>query len=116
MRQTPTISTVSNSTGYARLMLTPTRATAHLLVLLPMAVLLLFCAKVPLPVGHGHIELDENTDPRFVKPDGEGRIGFLQTRGNNVFLNQRPVSGGQTITKGDTIRTGPDSRASIKYG
>jgi hypothetical protein len=115
MPQAPIISTVSYSAGYGRLMLTPTRAGARLLVMLFMAVLLPSCANIPLPVGHGHIELDENTDPRFVKPDREGRIGFLQAMGNNVFLNQRPVSGKRSIKNGDSIRTGPGSRASIKF-
>jgi hypothetical protein len=80
-----------------------------------MLFLLPACETIPLPVGHGHIELDENTDPRFAKPDMEGRIGILRARGNHVFLNQRPVSDRQRITNGDSVRTGPDSRARIKF-
>jgi len=96
-------------------MLTPTGARANLLVILFTAILLPSCTNIPLPVGHGHIELDENTDPRFIKPDKEGRIGLLRARGDNVFLNQRTVSDKQPIMNGDSVRTGPDSRASINF-
>ena len=41
-----------------------------------------------MPVGHGYIELDENTDPRFSKQTAEPgkRIGILKQRGPNVFV------------------------------
>jgi hypothetical protein len=96
-------------------MFIPFKGAIRLLLVPLMLFLLPACKNIPLPVGHGHIELDEKTDPRFAKPDQAGQIGILQARGDNVFLNQRPVSGKQRIMNGDSVRTGRNSRASVHF-
>jgi len=60
------------------------------------------------------VELDENTDPRFVSRSRERIIGILKTDGPNVFVNDRRVSSGTRIANGDHIRTGPRSGARLE--
>lgn len=60
------------------------------------------------------VELDENTDPRFVSRSRERILGILKTDGPNVFVNDRRVSSGTRIANGDHIRTGPRSGARLE--
>jgi hypothetical protein len=69
----------------------------------------------PVMVGHGHIELDENTDPRFSRPDTQGSIGTLNTRGDNVYLNDRTVHGKTYLRNNDKVHTGPASWVRIEF-
>lgn len=72
-------------------------------------------------MGHGYIELDENTDPRFFKQTAPGTtIGQLEVRGREVVLNGQRVDRAQRISDGSHLRTGAGSWAKIhfsgKYG
>ena len=70
----------------------------------------------PIVVGHGFIELDENTDPRIFKQTSDAKpIGMLETRGAQVYLNDRVVRGQAGVSSGDRVRTGPDSLAWIRF-
>jgi hypothetical protein len=63
----------------------------------------------------GIVELDSNTDPRFVHSDWRDFIGVLQARGQNVYLNGAPVRGRTRIFNNAHVRTGPQSRARIDF-
>lgn len=85
----------------------------RLLFLITAVILLPACAN--LPVGHGHVELDENTDPRFTKPGTQGAIARLTAFGRNVYLNNRTVSQYARLMNNDRVHTGPHSLARIKF-
>ena len=102
-----------DATGSGRLREARTqRAVARLLSVVAAASL---CACANLPTGHGFIELDENTDPRFVKQTEPGKpIGSLEARGA-VFLNGRRVSSSSRVSSGDHIRTGAGGWARLRF-
>jgi hypothetical protein len=83
-----------------------------MLLLLTIVSLLPACA---LPVRHGHVELDENTDPKFIKPGTPDAIATLYPRGRNVYLNGGRVTGTPGIMNHGTVHTGPDSWANINF-
>ncbi|MEN8207316.1 MAG: PASTA domain-containing protein [Pseudomonadota bacterium] len=84
-----------------------------MLLLLTTVFLLPACGN--LPVGHGHVELDENTDPRFTKPGTPNAIATLHPRGRNVYLNGGRATGTPRMMNNDTVHTGPDSWAKINF-
>jgi hypothetical protein len=89
------------------------RGVLRLLFLITALILLPACAN--LPVGHGHVELDENTDPRFTKSGTQGAIARLTAFGGNVYLNNRAVSQYARLMNNDRVHTGPHSLARIKF-
>jgi hypothetical protein len=66
----------------------------------------------------GFVELDENTDPRFIHYDRTGSIGRLRVAGTNVYLNGALVDRDQRLPNDAWVRTGPASgvRAELAPG
>lgn len=60
------------------------------------------------------VELDENTDPRFVSRSRGGVIGRVRTDGQNVFLNNKPVIRRARLSNGARIHTGANSGARVE--
>lgn len=60
------------------------------------------------------VELDENTDPRFVSRSRGGVIGRIRVDGQNVFLNNKPVIRRARLSNGARIHTGANSGARIE--
>lgn len=85
------------------------------LLILTTALILTSCATVPIPVGHGHIELDENTDPRFAKPDTEGAIGTVVARGSAVYVNGKTIGYSARLMNNDRVHTERNSQAHIRF-
>jgi hypothetical protein len=85
-----------------------------------LAVLLGACQPVQQgPVGDGgFVELDENTDPRFLHYDRGDVIGRLRIAGTRVYLNGRLVDRDQRLPNHAHVRTGPASgvRAELAPG
>ena len=68
-----------------------------------------------IPTGHGYVELDENTDPRFHKQSEPGQsIGHVQVRGR-VILNGELISATRSIQNGDHIQTGASGWAKVSF-
>lgn len=65
--------------------------------------------------GGGIVELDENTEPRFVRSVPADTIGLLRTAGGNVFLNGVRVKGPITMPNNGFVRTGQSSGARIDF-
>ncbi|MGR9116230.1 MAG: PASTA domain-containing protein [Gammaproteobacteria bacterium] len=67
------------------------------------------------PRGSSFVELDENTEPRFVSSSQRRKIGFLKIDGNEIWLNNYPVSKPSPINNNDHVRTGYRSGAQILF-
>lgn len=59
------------------------------------------------------VELDENTDPRFVSRTREGFIGRISIDGQQVFLNNQQLTRSASVPNGAVIRTGGNSGARV---
>jgi hypothetical protein len=97
------------------------RARGRGLALASLAAMLGAC-QPPVPQGPapdgGFVELDENTDPRFVHYDRAGPIGWLRVAGARVYLDGRIVDRDQRLPGNAQVRTGPASgvRAELLHG
>ena len=63
----------------------------------------------------GFVQLDENTDPRFLHSARRDSIGVLRTDGNDVYLNGNRVSGPVSVPNNGHVRTGPGSGARVDF-
>ncbi len=63
----------------------------------------------------GLVELDENTEPRFVYSDRTGSIGILRVAGNNVFVNGDRVTRSMDLPNNALVSTGLGSGARIDF-
>lgn len=61
----------------------------------------------------GFVELDENTEPRFVHYNREGPIATLRVSGNNVFVDGIRVRETRHLLNNARVTTGPESGARI---
>jgi len=66
-------------------------------------------------VRAGFVELDENTDPRFVHFNKSGQIGVLQVDGPNVYLNRSPVRRATPVANNAHVATGQGSGARVQF-
>ena len=78
-----------------------------------LVALLVSACEPPPPAGPrpdgGFVELDENTDPRFVHYDRPGPIGWLRVAGTSVYLDGRVVERDLRLPNNAHVRTGPAS-------
>jgi hypothetical protein len=75
------------------------------------------CAPVPDRVASRArelVELDENTDPRFLRGDAGPLIGRVVPAGRNVYVDGRPITRPTPLGNGGHVRTGPDSGALVE--
>jgi hypothetical protein len=63
----------------------------------------------------GFVELDENTDPRFVHYGRRGRIGTLQVDGPSVYLNRNVVRGMTPVYNNAYVYTQQRSGARVEF-
>jgi hypothetical protein len=82
------------------------------------ALALTLAACEPIPQGPrpdaGFVELDENTDPRFVHYDRAGIIGVLRVAGDAVFLDGTKLARETRLRNEGHVATGPASGARIE--
>ncbi len=69
----------------------------------------------PSKVPAGYVELDENTDPRFVHHGERSPIGQLYPRGRDVYLNRERVTRIVDMPNNAHVRTGRRSFARIRF-
>ena len=64
---------------------------------------------------YSHIELDENTDPRFTNADEIDPVGKVIPAGNNVIRNGTPITTDTLLNNNDHVQTGVASGARIDF-
>ncbi|MGR9044483.1 MAG: PASTA domain-containing protein [Gammaproteobacteria bacterium] len=94
---------------------------SRLFFLVALLFMMMACARTgvirhwPQSTGTSFVELDENTDPRFVNYSRRRNIGLLKIVGNEAWLNGRRLSSPATLNSDDHVRTGYLTGAQITF-